>query len=179
VIEHFDSNTLVVTGRDPGMKFSSQEEYGLRCLLQLARRGVGASLTIQEISQAEGLSPAYVAKLMRILRLEGFVASVRGQEGGYTLARPISGISLSSVLGALGGKIYEPGFCTQYAGSEDECAHVVSCIIKPVWSKVQEAIDNALGGMTLADLLQEHTAAVSIELPENLRGKKQISRVLH
>jgi Rrf2 family protein len=154
------------------MKFSSQEEYGLRCLLQLARRGEGTSLTIPEISAAEGLSAAYVAKLMRILRLEGFVASVRGQEGGYTLARPTGEITVSSVLSALGGKIYEPGFCTQYTGNEDECAHTVSCMIKPVWSRVQEAIDTALRGMTLADLMDDRERAVPIAIPAGLKSAR-------
>ena len=50
------------------MKLSSQEEYGLRCLLQLARAGVGASLTIAEMSEREGISAPNVAKIMRILR---------------------------------------------------------------------------------------------------------------
>ena len=70
------------------MKFSSQEEYGLRCLLRIARQGRKASLTIPEISEAEGLSSFYVAKLMRILRRAGLVKSARGQIGGYSLSRP-------------------------------------------------------------------------------------------
>ena len=69
------------------MKLSAQEEYGLRCLLRLAGAGEGQSLTIPEIGRAEALSIAYVAKLMRILRQGKFVKSVRGQTGGYTLAR--------------------------------------------------------------------------------------------
>jgi Rrf2 family protein len=68
------------------MKFSSQEEYGLRCLLRLAQEGDDGSMTIPAISQSEGISQAYVAKLMRILRRGGLVESVRGKVGGYTLA---------------------------------------------------------------------------------------------
>ena len=64
------------------MKLSSSEEYGLRCLLQLARQAPGHSLTIPEISQAEGITHHNVAKLLRILRQGGFVASARGQQGG-------------------------------------------------------------------------------------------------
>ena len=67
------------------MKLSAQEEYGLRCLLRLAREGESSSLTIPEISLSEGISNHYVAKLMRILRRGGFVRSARGQAGGYTL----------------------------------------------------------------------------------------------
>ena len=69
------------------MKLSAQEEYGLRCLLYMARSGETKSHSIPEISRAEGLSVPNVAKLMRILRLGGLVASVRGQAGGYTLSR--------------------------------------------------------------------------------------------
>ena len=61
------------------MKLSSQEEYGLRCLLHLGRHP-RSSLTILEISQAEGLSPPNVAKLLRLLRQGGFVESVRSEE---------------------------------------------------------------------------------------------------
>ena len=88
------------------MKFSSQEEYGLRCLLQLGRGGRGSSKTIAEISEAEGLSQAYVAKLLRILRISGFVDSVRGQEGGYTLARDAEELPLSEVLAGVGGRFH-------------------------------------------------------------------------
>lgn len=140
------------------MKFSSQEEYGLRCLLQLARSGPDASMTISEISDAEHLSQAYVAKLLRILRLSGFVESARGQEGGYTLARPVGQIVLSDVLAALGGRFYKPGFCDHFSGTGETCAHTFSCSIRPLWRRVQTAIDSVLGTTTLADLLDPEAA---------------------
>ena len=103
------------------MKFSSQEEYGLRCLLQLSRRGPGASMTIPEISAAEGLSVPYVAKLVRILRQDGFVKSSRGQSGGYTLTRPPAEIIVGEVLAALGGRIFDSETCERYHGTVDMC----------------------------------------------------------
>ncbi len=145
------------------MKFSSQEEYGLRCLLQIARRGdEGTSVSISEISREEGLSEAYVGKLMRILRLAGFVESVRGQEGGYTLTRPANGIFISDVLSVLGGRIYDPDFCGHFSGSVDECLHTSQCSLKPLWHKVQSAIDEALADLTLTDLIA-HQQLVQIE----------------
>ena len=139
------------------MKFSSQEEYGLRCLLQLARRGEDASVTIAEISEAEGLSSSYVAKLLRILRLSGFVESVRGQEGGYTLSRSPEDIQISEVLATLGGRFYKPGFCDHFTGTEEICTHTFSCSIRPLWHRVQSAIDSVLDRTTLADLLENST----------------------
>ena len=70
------------------MKLTANEEYGLRCLVRIGYAGEGGGgLTIPEISQAEGVSPAYAAKILRVLRKGGFVKAARGKEGGYTLAR--------------------------------------------------------------------------------------------
>src|SRR4051794_21206060 len=98
------------------MKFSAQEEYGLRCLLQIARLGEGGSMTIPEISRVEGLTPTHVAKLTMILRKEGFIRSTRGHGGGYTLARAPEQIAVGEVLAALGGKLYDEEFCNRHAG---------------------------------------------------------------
>ncbi|MCH8268306.1 MAG: Rrf2 family transcriptional regulator, partial [Acidobacteria bacterium] len=101
------------------MKFSAQEEYGLRCLLQIGRQAEKGSLTIPAISSAEGLSAPYVAKLMRVLRQGGFVQSTRGQVGGYVLSRPPEQIVIGEVLALLGGRFYEPEFCERYPGDEE------------------------------------------------------------
>jgi Rrf2 family protein len=135
------------------MKLSAQEEYGLRCLLQLSRQEPGVSLTIPEISQAEGITTHNVAKMLRRLRCEGFVESVRGQHGGYALARPASRIRVAEVLDALGGRLYDPAFCDHHAGSEANCAHsAAACSVRALWDRLQRAVDQALGPLTLADL---------------------------
>ena len=134
------------------MKLSAQEEYGLRCLLHLARRGEGESLTIPEISRAEGLSVPNVAKLMRLLRMGDFVKSARGQSGGYTLARPAEEISVVQVMELLGGPFFSPAFCQRHTGTEDRCAHAVDCPLRTLWTTVQTVLTAVLGKTTLADL---------------------------
>jgi Rrf2 family protein len=135
------------------MKLSTQEEYGLRCLLQLGRRGDAGTITIPELSQFEGLSQANVAKLMRVLRRGGLVRSTRGQAGGYTLARPAEAISVGEVLAVLGGRFFDPGFCDRHTGLSDLCTHLGDCSIRPVFRQLQEAIDQVLRGLTLKSLL--------------------------
>src|SRR5712692_8769414 len=132
------------------MKLSSQEEYGLRCLLRIARQ-TEACLTIPEISQAEGISISHAAKLMRLLRRGGFVNSARGQAGGYTLARPAGQIVVGEVLAVLGGRLYDPGFCEEHTGLERLCTHSVDCSIRSLWRTVQLVLDQVLSKTTLQD----------------------------
>lgn len=146
------------------MRLSSQEEYGLRCLLQIARRAESGSPTIPEVSQAEGISPSYAAKLMRLLRRGGFIKSARGQIGGYRLARPPSEIVVGEALAFLGGRLFEPGFCEQHTGLGDACTRTVDCSIRSLWRSVQHVVDQVLSKTTLKDLLhneQETTSLVS------------------
>jgi Rrf2 family protein len=140
------------------MHFSAQEEYGLRCLLRLAGAGSGASMTIPEISQAEGMSSAYVAKVMRALREGGLVVSERGQAGGYRLARGPEEISAAQALAVLGGKFYEGEFCEKYSGNEEECAHTVNCSIRSLWKAVQTVVDQVLTSTSLKDLIRSEEA---------------------
>jgi Rrf2 family protein len=136
------------------MKLSSQEEYGLRCLLQLARAGEGGSLTIAEMSEREGISAPNVAKIMRILRRAGLVRSTRGKAGGYSLARPPAEVRAKDALAALGGRLFDTGFCDRHAGLELHCLNTRDCSIRPVLRGLQEAVDMVLGELTLASLLR-------------------------
>ena len=136
------------------MKLTSQEEYGLRCLLRVGRAAPGESLTIAELSRAEGISEPNVAKMMRVLRRGGFVNSTRGQAGGYALSRPAGEIMVGQVLATLGGRLYEPAFCEGHSGLELSCTHMPDCSIRSVWRMVQRAVDQVLGRITLKDLLK-------------------------
>ena len=133
------------------MKFTSHEEYGLRCLLQVAR--MDGSATIGEVSQAEGISEAYVAKLLRILRIGGFVTSARGMSGGYALARAPEETVVGDVLSALGGRLFEDDFCERHAGTVRDCTHSVDCAVRTLWGRVQSSVDQVLSRTTLRDLL--------------------------
>lgn len=146
------------------MKLSAQDEYGLRCLLRLARQPSGQSLTIPEISHSEGISHHNVAKYLSVLRKEGFVESERGQRGGYTLARRPEEIVVGEVLACLGGRLFDPAFCDHHAGVEDTCQHSsVDCAIRGLWIEVQNSVDAVLSATTLKDMMA-HVDALEAEL---------------
>src|SRR5437879_8936452 len=136
------------------MKITSQEEYGLRCLLRLASTEEGPSLTSPEVAAAEGLSSPYVAKLLAVLRQAGLIESVRGRAGGYRLARPAAEITLGSVMKVLGEPLYEdPSYCQRHAGTETEgnCVHHGACTLRALWQTLEEWMRHTFDQITLAD----------------------------
>lgn len=135
------------------MKISAQEEYGLRCLLQLARaEESNESLTLSQIARREGISGANAGKLMWILTKAGLVQSQRGIKGGYKLAKPASEIRLNRVIRVLEGEPAE-SHCKSYAGVLDACVHTGDCGIRPVIVELHQIVDNALSEITLTQLL--------------------------
>lgn len=139
------------------MKITAQEEYGLRCLLHLARVDDGHALTIPEIAAAEGLSSPYVAKLLGVLRHAGLIESVRGRAGGYRLAAAPTEIHLGPVLRALGEPLFDgDGYCQRHAGTETDgnCVHHTDCNLRTLWQTLELWMRHTLDRITLADLLQ-------------------------
>ena len=144
------------------MKFSSQEEYGLRCLLAVAR--AEGSITIPEIARLEGLTEAYVGKLLMVLRKEGYISSTRGHSGGYTLSRPPENIAVGDVLSSLGGRLFEDDFCARHSGGSGQCAHEGDCSVRWLWTKVQDAVDHVLNRLTLKDILGGGERLIQVQL---------------
>jgi len=141
------------------MKLSTTEEYGLRCLIQVARRSPhdGAGLAcIKDVAEAEGLSPDYVAKLLGLLRRAELIDSERGAAGGYRLSKPASSIAVAEVLLALDSPFFGEAFCDGHRGKADACVHKGrGCTLTPLWEAVDRALDAALRGVSVADLLAE------------------------
>ena len=154
------------------MKISAQEEYGLRCLLQLARaEGMGESLTLSQLSRLEGISTANAGKLMWILSKAGLVQSTRGTKGGYSLARPASEIRLNRVIRVLEGEPAE-SHCKSYAGVLDACVHTGDCGIRPVIVELHQIVDNALADITLSQLLgTEANVDAALHQIQGIRAK--------
>lgn len=136
------------------MKFSAQEEYGLRCLLRIAKfYAVSKSLTIPEISRAEGITEHNVGKILRVLRLGGLLESSRGQIGGYTLTRPPEQISVGNVLKILGGRLFDDEFCNTHTGAMDICTNSIDCSVRSLWKLIQDSVDSVVDKITLKDLM--------------------------
>jgi Rrf2 family iron-sulfur cluster assembly transcriptional regulator len=135
------------------MKITALEEYGLRCMLSLAKNWPDKSVTMPEMSVMEGLSIPYIGKLMMILKKAGLVKAVRGRNGGYILASPPDTLHLNMIFSALGEPIYSSRHCARYSGDEDICVHDGNCNVKHMWRTFNDLINNILYDLTLADLI--------------------------
>lgn len=165
------------------MRISAVEEYGLRCLLALAKVGPTGQLSISEIAQAEGLSIPYASKLLGILRKSGLVVAARGRSGGFTIARDPKEIHLYEVLTSLGGPLIDPNHCQKYSGQHDECVHINNCSMHDVLGGLAGMVQDFLSRKSLAEIInadhsQRHfvpkrdlvvlnKAALQTELPEH------------
>jgi len=139
------------------MMFSTKAEYGVRVMVDLARRGGAEPVALTEIAEAEGLPLAYLEHLVARLRRAGLVESRRGAHGGYLLAREPAQITMAEVVEALEGRI-APIECISSSPDgtircvrESDPAHI--CTTKVLWTRVRAAIVKTLQETTLAELI--------------------------
>ncbi|MCI0531185.1 MAG: Rrf2 family transcriptional regulator [candidate division Zixibacteria bacterium] len=141
------------------MRITKQEEYGLRCVLQLALSS-SKPVTTEEIAGKEGLSVEYVTKLLIMLRKAGLVNSLRGVKGGYLLAREPEKITIGQVMRALGWAFLDESMCEHYPGKLDLCIHLNGCGIRPIWIAASKMVYQLLDSTTLAHLLKDEKNVV-------------------
>lgn len=139
------------------MKITAQEEYGLRCIIHLARVPFGDTVNVRQIAEQEGLSVAYVEKLLYLLNRAGLTESVRGAQGGYRLALPAEQITLRQILHALGGLLTTESLCSQFSGDREICVHHGGCELHSVWSFVADYLSAVFNRITLKHLAEGET----------------------
>jgi Rrf2 family transcriptional regulator, cysteine metabolism repressor len=142
------------------MMFSNKAEYGVRVMVELARRAGDDPIPLAEIAAHDGLPLAYLEHLVARLRKAGLVDSRRGSRGGYMLARPAAKITMAEVVEALEGSIAPIECISQAADGSIVCARESgpagshsTCPTKLLWTRVRSSIVTTLRETTLADLL--------------------------
>jgi Rrf2 family iron-sulfur cluster assembly transcriptional regulator len=134
------------------MKITATEEYGMRCMLQLALHH-GQVVPLSELAGTEGIAPPFAAKVLLGLRRAGLVMATRGRNGGYTLAAPPEQITVLRILKALGKPLFDSTFCREH-GSPDasDCSRLTDCSLRPVWAHLDALLRRFFEQTTLADL---------------------------
>ncbi|MBL8022993.1 MAG: Rrf2 family transcriptional regulator [Elusimicrobia bacterium] len=142
------------------MRVTAMQEYGLRCMLQIAAHKLPSPLPVREIARREHLTPVYVEKILVNLRRAGLVKSLRGVNGGYIMAGKPADISVGAVLSALGQVDLGKDLCRRFTGNTSTCVHTGGCSIRPIWGLLTRYIYGFLEKINLEQLLKEEARVV-------------------
>ena len=134
-------------GQNPRVHIPAKVDYGMRALLSLTERGEPA--TAEELADDQGLPARFLGAILIELRRAGLVASQRGAEGGYRLARPAKEISVADVMRALDGPLAEVRGLRPEAASYDGAA----VHLQDVWVAVRASLRNVLERVSLDDVV--------------------------
>ncbi|MDC0713541.1 SUF system Fe-S cluster assembly regulator [Stigmatella sp. ncwal1] len=131
-------------------RMSKMTDYGLVLLTELAREE-GGTCTARELAERTRVPLPSVSKVLKGLQSAGVLVSHRGAMGGYGLARPAAAIPLTQVISALEGPVAITA-CVQHTEGEPSCELESVCRVRGHWRVINQAIQEALGRLTLADL---------------------------
>jgi FeS assembly SUF system regulator len=133
------------------LRLSKLTDYAVVVLASLSAEQV---MTAPRLAGASGIPEPTVAKVLKTLALSGLVVSQRGAQGGYRLARPLADIAVSEVIVAIDGPI---ALTACVDGSPTICGSQALCPIRGRWDQVNDAIEQALSSITVADMATVET----------------------
>lgn len=137
------------------MRITTQGDYALRCILNIARNAGKKPVAIRCIVSDEGLPLDYIEQLLMKLRRHKLIKSIRGVKGGYILGRPADQISIKDVLNAVEKDVFEV-ICARMKNSRrGKCKNSGKCVLKDVWQHLKTYIEGYLSSQTIASLLEK------------------------
>jgi Rrf2 family protein len=144
------------------VRVSAKADYAIRAAVELAAAGEGP-VKGERIAQAQAIPPNFLENILADLRNAGIVASRRGAEGGYWLARPAGEVSLADVIRAVDGPLANVrGIRSEQVEYEGSATG-----LRDVWVAVRASLRGVLERVTLADVaggsLPEHVRALAAD----------------
>lgn len=135
------------------MRLSTRGRYGLRAMFDFAQHYGSGPIPLKSVAERQEISEHYLEQLISSLKKAGLVKSVRGAQGGYSLTRKPSEITVSDVLRALEG----PLGLVDCALEQDalKCSRVSDCITHIVWEKIRDSMIETMESITLHDMCEE------------------------
>lgn len=140
------------------MKISTKGRYALRMMLEFAMHPDECT-KISQVARRQEISDKYLEQIVTILTRAGYVKSMRGAQGGYKLTKDPSEYTVGMILRLTEGSL-APVSCLE--DDINQCRRADKCATLAVWKQLNDAINQVVDNVTLADLLKEQK-----EKPEN------------
>ena len=134
------------------MLVSTRGRYALRVMIDLAENGTGSYLPMKDVAARQQISLKYLERILPDLVAGGLLEGVHGKGGGYRLTRDPSLYTVGEILRLTDGGT-APVACLD-CGAE-QCTHTADCRTLPMWSELNDLINNYLENVTLADLMKK------------------------
>ena len=135
------------------LRINRQTDYAIRVILALAKRPEGTRLSTAEIQQEMLIPPATMLRIVAELARAGLLKTFTGRDGGLSLPRLASQITIKDVVEAFEGPILLSA-CMQVKG-EDDCPFQTNCPVRTKWGRIQVAMMREMASINFADLAQE------------------------
>lgn len=139
------------------MQLTKGVEQAVCIIVLLATQESSAPLASDEISKKLGVSPSYMKKIIRKLVVQGIAESVSGNNGGVSLAKPATEITLLDVIEAMEGSIqlYPDTGLISLAFHDGKYAQKGQELLRNVFSQGDRLLIEYFSNVTAADLLKE------------------------
>ena len=131
------------------LKVSTRGRYATRLLVYMAGQPPGRPVRKREIAAAEGITEAYLEQLLTRLKSAGLVKSLRGNKGGFLLARDPGEVTVADVVRVMEGPV------SLVDCLHEGCERMTGCAVRSVWSEANRAIEDVLSRTTIAGLAGE------------------------
>jgi Rrf2 family protein len=136
------------------VRISTKGRYGLRTLMDVALHQAKGPVTLNDIAHRQEISVKYLWQVINPLKTAGLLSVTRGAKGGYLLARRPEDITILEIMTILEGPVSLVDCLTKH-----DCNHIDNCVARSVWMDVNQAIEKAMKGITLSDVLHRCTGA--------------------
>jgi Rrf2 family protein len=141
------------------MKISTKGRYSLRVMLDLALHNTGEYIPLKDIASRQEITVKYLEQIISILNKAGYLHSLRGNAGGYQLARVPENYIVGDILRTAEGSL-APLSCQE----EDGCpAHGACCPTAQFWAGLNRAITEYVDSFTLQDLVEQQLQSTELD----------------
>ncbi len=132
------------------MRVSAKSDYALRALIEIGSRSDGAPVSAEELGRLQDIPHGFLQAILADLRRAGIVISVRGQSGGWRLAREAPEVSVADVIRAVDGPLVSVYGLRPEAVSYNDSATVLQLVWIAARANLREVFERVTVAM-LAD----------------------------
>lgn len=135
------------------MKISTRGRYGLKAMVDIAANSQSGCVSLKSIAERTNLSESYLEQLIAPIKKAGLVKSVRGANGGYTLAKTPQEISVGDILRVVEG----PLELVECLSNNESCGmgDCSCCTTKDVWARLSDSVTSTADNISLSELINQ------------------------